>query len=174
MANNVIPVVLQPLHPRSRTPCLLSFPKLKLLLNGRWFNDSMIQEKLLDIPGEFCTEDISKFFQQWNCWVHCIKSEGVKFEGHRAEHGTAGKCCYHWEKNTVQKLYDHTVCSSHNPGTQSCFNQLVSMNNQMVIGQEEQLFFTTAIINVQFCSYMYLEDKVLMTARSFETCWGFG
>jgi hypothetical protein len=39
------------------------------------------------------------------------------------------------KKNTVQKLSDHTVCFSHTPGTQSCFNQPVSLDNQMAISQ---------------------------------------
>lgn len=76
------------------------------------------------------------------------------------------------KKNTVQKVSDHTVYSSHTPGTQSCFNQPVSLNNQMAISPGGQLFFTTAIINAQFCSYMYLEDNVLMTARSIQNMMG--
>jgi len=35
MANNVIPVVLQPLRPRSRTPCLLTFPKTQVVAEGK-------------------------------------------------------------------------------------------------------------------------------------------
>jgi len=31
----------------------------------------------------------------------------------------------------------------------------MSLNNQMAISQGGQLYFTTAIINAQFCSYMF-------------------
>jgi len=40
------------------------FLKLKFLLKGWGVNDSKIQEKLLDIPGEFGQKTLANFFQQ--------------------------------------------------------------------------------------------------------------
>jgi hypothetical protein len=56
-----------PLHPRSGTLRLFHFfPKLKLVLKGRRFDDIiMIQKQSQATYAEFKTHDFCKYFQQW-------------------------------------------------------------------------------------------------------------
>lgn len=131
---------------------------------------------------------------QKNCWIY-LGSSGQKTLANSSNNSKIAGFTVSSHKGSIlkgtghsmeQQVYDLitkkkkilfrnfliTLCSSHTPGSQSCFNQLVSLNNQMAMSQGGQLLFTTAIINVQFCSYIYLEDSLLMTTISIQNTLG--
>jgi len=86
----------------------LPFLKLKLAQKGRIFHDINKTEEWLhaafaESEQRTLTNDSN------NSAVNVITLSSCMGSTLQGQHGIAGKCCYHWERNIVRKLYYHPL-----------------------------------------------------------------
>jgi hypothetical protein len=78
LAKNGATVVPHPSLSPHLASCDSPFPKLRLTLKGRKFEDIAIQKQSQDTLPKFKTKDFCKWHE---CWAHYIKSHRNYFEG---------------------------------------------------------------------------------------------
>jgi hypothetical protein len=82
-AKNMAVVLHPPYLPDLALCDFFLFPRMKLKLKGRRFQDlTEIQEQSLTILHVIPKSQFHWCLQQWpKCWLHCINLEGEYFEG---------------------------------------------------------------------------------------------
>jgi len=82
LANHGIPVIQQPPYSPDMASCdFWLFPKLKISLKGKRFDDNTFEENMTSDMHSILKDSFKRCFQQWlDCCHKCIASEGAYFE----------------------------------------------------------------------------------------------